>query len=63
MKPAQRTNRPATLPSISLPAGLTDAGLPVGIELDGPEQTDTRLLAIAQVVEQMIAFQAPSLIP
>src|SRR5262249_41691955 len=27
----------AGLPGLSLPAGLTQAGLPVGVELDGPE--------------------------
>lgn len=44
----------AALPSISLPAGVTDNGLPVGIELDGPEGSDARLLAIAQRIEAII---------
>jgi len=41
----------AGLPGISLPAGLTQGGLPVGIELDGPANSDRHLLAVAQVVE------------
>ena len=46
----------AALPGISIPAGLTRAGLPVGLELDGPEQSDTQLLAIAREIEQIIDF-------
>ncbi len=34
------------LPGLSLPIGLTDEGLPVGIELDGPAGRDHDLLAI-----------------
>jgi Asp-tRNA(Asn)/Glu-tRNA(Gln) amidotransferase A subunit family amidase len=48
----------AALPGISLPVGLTNDGLPVGIELDGPEQSDARLLAIAEVIEEIVAFDA-----
>jgi len=36
----------AGIPSISLPAGLSTHGLPLGIELDGPAGSDRRLLAI-----------------
>jgi len=42
----------AGLPGISLPAGLVEAGLPVGLELDGPEGSDRRLLAIAAAIER-----------
>lgn len=42
------------LPGVSLPAGLTAAGLPVGIGLDGPFGTDRRLLAIAAAVEGVL---------
>ncbi|SIT46425.1 Mandelamide hydrolase [Paraburkholderia piptadeniae] len=42
----------AGIPGLSLPAGLTRDGLPVGIELDGPLGSDRRLLAIG------IAFEA-----
>jgi indoleacetamide hydrolase len=44
----------AGIPGISLPAGMTAAGLPVGIELSGPESNDRELLAIAAAVEQLL---------
>ena len=46
----------AALPGISLPAGLTASGLPVGLEIDGPEQSDRRLLAVAKTLESIIGF-------
>ncbi|MEZ5490667.1 MAG: amidase [Gammaproteobacteria bacterium] len=42
------------LPAISLPAGLTADGLPVGVELLGSFLSDTRLVAIAHQVEKLI---------
>ena len=42
----------AGLPGISLPAGLTADGLPIGIELDGPAGRDRHILAVAQTVER-----------
>jgi len=45
-------------PGISLPVGLTAAGLPVGMEIDGPEQSDRRLLAVALTLERIIGFRA-----
>lgn len=44
----------AGIPGISLPAGLTKAGLPVGIELSGPVSSDRQLLAIAMAVEALL---------
>jgi indoleacetamide hydrolase len=41
------------IPGISLPVGTTAAGLPVGIELSGPEASDQQLLAIAAGVENL----------
>lgn len=38
----------AGLPAISVPAGTTDAGLPVGVQLIGPRTSDATLLAIAR---------------
>jgi len=40
------------LPGISVPAGLTRGGLPVGLGLDGPHGSDRRLLAISAAFEQ-----------
>ena len=44
----------AGIPGLSLPAGLTAAGLPIGIELDGPAHGDRRLLAIALAAESVL---------
>jgi mandelamide amidase len=43
----------AGIPSISIPAGLSNAGLPVGAMLEGPMGSDRRLLAIAQAFERL----------
>jgi Asp-tRNA(Asn)/Glu-tRNA(Gln) amidotransferase A subunit family amidase len=44
----------AGLPGISLPAGLTAEGLPVGLELDGPLGTDRHLLGVAAAIELVL---------
>ena len=44
----------AGIPGLSLPAGVTAAGLPVGIEIDAPEGADARLLAIGQALEAVL---------
>lgn len=41
----------AGIPSLTVPAGLTAAGLPVGLGLDGPVGSDARLLGIARAFE------------
>ena len=48
----------AGLPGISLPAGTTAGGLPVGIEIDGPEGSDRKLLMVALLVEEILGFDA-----
>ncbi len=48
----------AALPGISLPVGLTSDGMPVGIEIDGPEGSDRALLAVAAVLEDIFIFSA-----
>lgn len=40
------------LPAISLPAGFTDDGIPVGVELLAPPFEDGRLIALAYAYEQ-----------
>ncbi|CAB3750338.1 indoleacetamide hydrolase [Paraburkholderia solisilvae] len=52
----------AGLPGLSLPAGRTADGLPVGIELDGPVGSDRRLLAIGSACEQILGALAPPII-
>lgn len=44
----------AALPGISLLAGDAANGLPVGMELDGPQGSDRRLLAVARSVERVL---------
>jgi mandelamide amidase len=42
------------IPGLSLPAGMTASGLPVGLELDGPLGADQRLLAIGVAFEEVL---------
>jgi len=44
----------AGLAGLSLPMGLTSAGLPVGLELDGLEGSDEALLGIGLSVEKVL---------
>jgi mandelamide amidase len=45
----------AGVPGLSIPAGLgPTTGLPVGIEIDGPRGSDTRLLAIGMAIEKVL---------
>jgi mandelamide amidase len=44
----------AGIPGLSLPAGLTAAGLPVGIEIDGPLGSDLRLIGIGLAFEGVL---------
>ena len=37
----------AGLPALSVPAGVSQAGLPIGAQLIGPMQSDATLLAVA----------------
>jgi mandelamide amidase len=41
----------AGLPSLSIPAGMTAGGLPVGMEIDGKLGDDSNLLAIGMAIE------------
>ena len=52
----------AGIPGLSLPAGLTNSGLPVGMELDGPVGSDARLLGIGLAIENLLgSLPAPVL--
>jgi mandelamide amidase len=44
----------AGIPGVTIPAGLTSAGLPVGIEFDGPSHSDRRVLEIAAAAERVM---------
>jgi mandelamide amidase len=49
----------AGIPGISLPAGLTAAGLPIGVELSGPQGSDQQLLAVAAAIEPLLPKLPP----
>jgi mandelamide amidase len=49
----------AGLPGLVLPAGLTESGLPVALEFDGPPQTDRQLLALGLSVETLLGRLPP----
>jgi amidase len=40
-------------PGVSVPAGLTEEGVPVGVQLLGPANTEGRLLALARQLERV----------
>ena len=44
----------AGLPGLSLFAGMTPGGLPVGIEIDGPVGSDGRLLGLGLSIEKLL---------
>lgn len=44
----------AGIPGLSIPAGLTYDGLPVGIEIDGPLGSDDRLLSLGLGMERIL---------
>lgn len=41
----------AGLPALSIPAGTSDAGLPIGVQLVGPRKSDAALMALAKSLE------------
>jgi aspartyl-tRNA(Asn)/glutamyl-tRNA(Gln) amidotransferase subunit A len=47
----------AGLPGLNIPCGLSD-GLPVGLQLIGPQFSENRLFEVAQALETAIAFDA-----
>lgn len=49
------------LPGISLPAGMSRAGLPIGLELDAPLASDRALLKLARGIEAVLGTQPPTL--
>jgi mandelamide amidase len=49
----------AGIPGLSIPAGLTAAGLPVGMEIDGPVGSDMTVLTIGLALEAIVAPLPP----
>jgi Asp-tRNA(Asn)/Glu-tRNA(Gln) amidotransferase A subunit family amidase len=46
------------LPGISLPADLSRAGLPIGLELDAPLGSDRELLNLARGIEDILSAKS-----
>ena len=54
----------AGIPGVTLPAGLSADGLPIGMEIDGPAGSDRALLALSAAIEAILpATPAPPAIP
>ena len=47
------------IPGLVLPAGLSSGGLPVSIELDGPQDSDQSLLALGRAIEMVLGRLPP----
>ena len=51
------------MPAISIPSGLDDAGLPVGVQLTGPVLSESTVLRVANALEGALGFEArPALV-
>ena len=44
----------AGIPGLTIPVGAADNGMPIGIEIDGPEGSDQYLLAIGTAIENLL---------
>ena len=51
------------LPSLSLPVGFNDYGMPVGIQLIGPPRGEAKLLSVARTIEQAVDFNGGPIDP
>ena len=51
------------LPSLSMPAGRTPGGMPVGLQLIGPPRGEARLLAVAKMLEGAFGIDATPIDP
>jgi amidase len=47
----------ACCPSLSLPCGFTEAGLPVGVQVIGPPRADAQVIAGAKVLEDILGLR------
>ena len=47
----------ARIPALTIPCGFTAAGLPIGMQLVGPQWTEARLLAIGVAYQDATDFQ------
>jgi Asp-tRNA(Asn)/Glu-tRNA(Gln) amidotransferase A subunit family amidase len=49
----------AGIPGLSLFAGMTSSGLPVGLEIDGPVGSDAKLLGLGLAIEALLGSAPP----
>ena len=50
------------MPGLTLPAGLSDSGLPIGISVEGPIGSDKKVLSIGMAIERLLGtLPAPTL--
>ena len=42
----------AGIPALSVPAGTTESGLPIGAQIVGPMRSDAKILALAKSMEE-----------
>lgn len=49
----------AGIPAISIPTGLDDAGLPIGMQLMGPDFSERKLLQMGRALEQLQETRPP----
>jgi len=47
----------AGIPALSMPVGMTASGLPLGMQLQGPALSETKLLQIANAYQQVIDYR------
>jgi aspartyl-tRNA(Asn)/glutamyl-tRNA(Gln) amidotransferase subunit A len=52
----------AGIPAISIPVGLTPAGLPIGLQLMAPVLAEAQLISAAHAAEQALGFEALPLV-
>lgn len=52
-----------TLPALSMPAGFTTEGLPVGLQMIGPPRGEARLLQVALAVEERLGLTSTPIDP
>jgi len=51
----------AGIPALTIPAGLSSQGLPIGLEIDGPAGSDRRVLSIGLALETLLQQQQTAL--